>query len=582
MADWLFRVKVLGMEKMVKRLGLNNRIRMDDKTREILFFVSLALIAMAAFLLVGADSYVLFDDSGSYLNMERYVEGVMPLYPLFLRMNRLLFGENIYLQAVVIEQSVFACLCLIIFTKMLRTRFDLNYLESYIIYLLSLLPFTTDMPDAMTTQEIVTEGIAYAAFYLFMAVLLKAVWEKSLRDVAFLLLITLFLAATRSQLQILFGVCGVIFFYIVLVGQKGSRRLNGIRKENAEKTWEAWNSRCRWPVRLVLGTAGCLIISLAGVWCTSRISVIYQQSLSRYTQRLQRLEAMEQGGDDTFASGEITDETIAEDTPQTSGDQDSENQTVEREQADGSDDPNVGRSQAAVTSQYTSLIFSRGMYEADYEDYQLFEDDQMRELYLYLYDVADQSKRRYVYSRPGLWMWKDIVGGIGSVGGECFYAQIEYYADKPEINQRSDYAAVRSANMMAIGVALVKAHWDRLLYHTLMLLPQAFICTVFFQIEQIYLLCHIVTLFLYLSAIGLMIWAYVDRKVDRAYAEFMSAVLGTNLVMVLVISLVFFGQQRYLVYNFGIFYMIYFLLLLQLWKIYGKNWLMKWIGRKES
>lgn len=555
MPDWLFRVKVLGMKKMVKRLGLNNRIRMDDKTRKILFFVSLALIAMAAFLLVGADSYVLFDDSGSYLNMERYVEGVMPLYPLFLRMNRLLFGENIYLQAVVIEQSVFACLCLIIFTKMLRTRFDLNYLESYIIYLLSLLPFTTDMPDAMTTQEIVTEGIAYAAFYLFMAVLLKAVWEKSLRDVVFLFLITLFLATTRSQLQILFGVCGVIFFYIVLVGQKGSRRLNGIRKENAEKTWEAWNSRCRWPVRLVLGTAGCLIISLAGVWCTSRISVIYQQSLSRYTQRLQRLEAMEQ---------------------------DSENQTVESEQADGSDDPNAGRSQAAVTSQYTSLIFSRGMYEADYEDYQLFKDDQMRELYLYLYDVADQSKRRYVYARPGLWMWKDIVGGIGSVGGECFYAQIEYYADKPEINQRGDYAAFRSANMMAIGITLVKAHWDRLLYHTLMLLPQAFICTVFFQIEQIYLLCHIVTLFLYLSAIGLMIWAYVDRKVDRAYAEFMSAVLGTNLVMVLIISLVFFGQQRYLVYNFGIFYMIYFLLLLQFWKIYGKNWLMKWIDRKES
>lgn len=543
------------MEKMVKKPGMNNRIRMDDRTREILFFVSLALIAMAAFLLVGADSYVLFDDSGSYLNMERYVEGVMPLYPLFLRMNRLLFGENIYLQAVVIEQSVFACLCLIIFTKMLRTRFDLNYLESYIIYLLSLLPFTTDMPDAMTTQEIVTEGIAYAAFYLFMAVLLKAVWEKSLRDVAFLFLITLFLAATRSQLQILFGVCGVIFFYIVLVGQKGSRRLNGIRKENAEKTWEAWNSRCRWPVRLVLGTAGCLIISLAGVWCTSRISIIYQQSLSRYTQRLQRLEAMEQ---------------------------DSENQTVESEQADGSDDPNAGRSQAAVTSQYTSLIFSRGMYEADYEDYQLFEDDQMRELYLYLYEAADQSKRRYVYARPGLWMWKDIVGGIGSVGVECFYAQNDYYEYRPEISQSNDYEAIRNANQLTIGNTLIKAHWGRLLYHTLILLPQAFICTVFFQIESIYLLCHIVTLFLYLSALFLTIWAYADKKVDRAYAEFMSAVLGTNLVMILIISLVFFGQQRYLVYNFGIFYVIYFLLLMQFWKIYGKNWLMKWINRRKS
>lgn len=293
------------------------------------------------------------------------------------------------------------------------------------------------------------------------------------------------------------------------------------------------------------------------------------------------MEAMEQGGDDTSASGGITDETIAEDTPQTSGDQDSENQTVESEQADGSDDLNAGRSQAALASQYTSLIFSRGMYEADYEDYQLFEDDQMRELYLYLYEAADQSKRRYVYASPGLWMWKDIVDGIGSVGVECFYAQNDYYEDRPEISQSNDYEAIRNANQLTIGITLIKAHWGRLLYHTLILLPQAFICTVFFQIESIYLLCHIVTLFLYLSALVLMIWAYADKKVDRAYAEFMSAVLGTNLVMILIISLVFFGQQRYLVYNFGIFYVIYFLLILQFWKIYGKNWLMKWISRRK-
>ena len=78
-----------------------------------------------------------------------------------------------------------------------------------------------------------------------------------------------------------------------------------------------------------------------------------------------------------------------------------------------------------------------------------------------------------------------------------------------------------------------------------------------------------------------MIWAYADKKVDRAYAEFMSAVLGTNLVMVLVISLVFFGQQRYLVYNFGIFYMIYFLLLVQFWKLHGKSWLMNGQGEES-
>lgn len=561
---------------MMKSPERGAKMQLNNRTREVVFIVSLAVISMAAFLLIGADSYVLFDDSGSYLNMERYVEGVMPLYPLFLRMNRLVFGENIYLQAVVTEQAVFAGICLIAFTELLREQFRLSYFEAYCIFLLSLLPFTTDMPDAMTTQEIVTEGIAYAAFYLFMAVLLKAVWKKSLRGVMLLFLVTLLLAATRSQLQILFGVCGVIFFYIVLAGKKRSGR-------QEENTGKKRNKGCQLPVRMVLGAAGCLIISLLGIWCTSRISIIYQQSLSRYAQRQQSLEMAEQSAEVQDASGEAVAEAALEVSEK------QENDNIEQAEADGrsggsehSEGTNAGQSQTVVAGQYTSLIFSRGMYEADYEDYKLFEDEQMQELFLYLYETADQAKCRYPYASPGLWMWRDIVGGIGSVGVECFYAQNDYYADRPEIYQSSDYMTVRNANQMAIGIALVKAHWGRLLYHTLMLLPQAFICTVFFQIARIYLLCHIVTLFLYLSAIAMMVWAYADKRVDRAYAEFMSAVLGTNFVMVIIISLVFFGQQRYLVYNFGIFYVIYFLMLLQLWKIYGKNWLMKWIGRKKS
>ena len=232
------------------------------------------------------------------------------------------------------------------------------------------------------------------------------------------------------------------------------------------------------------------------------------------------------------------------------------------------------------TSQYITLIFSRGMYEADYEDYLLFEDEQVQNLYLDLYSRMDKKHYRYVYAEPGLYMWRDIVGGIGAVGSACFHPQSWYYNEHyPELVRSSSYSAVRSRNQLTIGLALLKAHFGRFLYHTLMLLPQAFICTVFFQIERIYLLCHLVTLFLYVSAVGLMIWAYRDKKVKNAYGEFMCSVLGTNLILILVISLVFFGQQRYLVYNFGIFYISYFLLLMQLWKIYGRDLAVKLWGK---
>lgn len=503
-----------------------------SRIANLLFYLSLVLIAMAAFLLLGADGYVLFDDSGSYINMERYMEGVMPVYPLFLRLNRALFGEADYLYAVVVEQAVFACVCMIVFTNVVRRQFDLKYWQCYCVFLLLLLPFTTDMPDAMTTQEILTEGVAYAAFYLFMVLFLKAAWTKHFRYVVFLFIVTLFLSALRSQLQILFGACGIIFFYMALMRQWAEQRKSA-------------------AFRILVGLAGCICISVVGIWCTSRVSITYQKMIGRYVHNLEMIEAQENG------TAQAEDSDAAEET---------------QEESQG----------GAVASQYTSLIFARGMYEADYEDYLLFEDEQMQQLFLHLYDTAENNESLYMYAKPGLWMWKDIVGGIGASGNKCFQELAIFYNNIPEVAQRNDRSRIWHESAKTIGLILLKAHWGRFLYHTLMMLPQAFICTVFFQIERIYLLCHLVTLFLYITAVALMIWAYADKKVDGAYGEFMASVLGINLIMIFVLSLVFFGQQRYLVYNFGIFYVIYFLLILQLWEIYGKNWLMKWIKRKKS
>ena len=79
-----------------------------------------------------------------------------------------------------------------------------------------------------------------------------------------------------------------------------------------------------------------------------------------------------------------------------------------------------------------------------------------------------------------------------------------------------------------------------------------------------------------------MIWGYVDKKVSNKYAEFMALVIGSNIMMVLIISMVFFGQQRYLVYNFGIFYIAYYLLLREFWNIYIRNRLEKRICVRKN
>lgn len=500
---------------MIERL---RNIQLNKKQQDTLFYLSLVMLGLFVFLFVGSREPVLFDDSAVYMEIEVH-EGVMPIYPVFLLLNQAVFGAENYLQAVVVEQAVWAVVCIVLFVGVVKNTFSLKYWEGYIAFCLSLLPFTIDMPQAMTTQEILTEGIAYALFYLFVIVLLKTVWTGRYTWLAGSFLMVTVFSMVRSQMQILYAVCGLLFLYIFLRGRK--------RRKTAAVI-----------LRLVLGAAGCALIMLLGVVLISRLTAGYKaviQNHGRFYEFALRIQKSEE-----YPEEQEVVETVSE------------------EELD---------IWSFTSSQYVSLIFSRGMYEADPEDVALFDDEVLKGLYLALYEAADGAKQRYIYEQKGLWMWKDIVGGIGMVGKTCLAVPSEYYAAyHPEIILSDQFSDIRNEHLMTIGMTLLKAHFGRFLYHTLMLLPSAFICTVFFQIAPIYGLCHIITLFLYVTAIGLMIWGYRDERVDNKYADFMALVLVTNVVMVVIISIVFFGQQRYLVYNFGMFYVAYGLLLEQLWK----------------
>jgi hypothetical protein len=426
----------------------------------------------------------------------------------------------------------------LLFVKVIRGTFGLRYWESYGVFALALLPFTTDLPQAMSTQEILTEGIAYALFYVFMIMLLKAVWMGSYAWLAGALLMTAALSMVRPQLQILFAVCGMVFFYLFLRNRKNK-------------------GRAHVTVRIFGGAAGCVLIMLLGVMLVSRMAAGYRNVIdSQGDYYVFALKLMDPDDYEEYLKDQEALAGTEEDIPWNVGEIDWK--TVSEEKL-------ILRPLA--TSQYVSLIFSRGIYEADRQDAELFEDETVRELFLKLYEAVDAEEQRYAYAQPGLWMWKDIVGGIGMAGKTCLAVPSEYYAAyHQEIMRADDFNEIRNRHLTTIGMTLLKAHFGRFLYHTLMLLPSAFICTVFFQIAPIYGLCHLITLLLYVTAIGLMIWGYRDRTVDNQYADLMAVVLVTNVVMVVIISLVFFGQQRYLVYSFGIFYVAYGLLAEQLWK----------------
>ena len=513
------------------------------------FQILLFAAVLAFFLLAGHEGPVLFDDSGSYIRI-RWHEGVMPVYPLFLLANQCLFGNASYLWAVIIEQALLASFSVVFLEETLRKQFGLHPIEGILLCVPALYPYTIEMPGAVMTQTILTEGIAYSLFYLFLIVLLKAVWKKSYVQLAGAFFMTLLLSAVRSQMQILFGVCGIVFLYLVCKRRHGKGKRQGL-------------------LRFCIGFAGCAAVSLSGVLLVLGIVRGYHEmlltdhSLYLFGLKVQHPEIYEivveerRQAEAAQAAG-----TTAQDAQSAAEENQGTGQEVQAEVETSLLEKNFS------TSQYLTLIFSRGMYEADYEDAELFEDPVLKGLYLALYDAVDAQEERYAYAQEGLWMWKDIVGGIGKIGGICFMTPSEYYVEHaPELIDSEQFSDIRAGHLQTVGLTLIRAHLGRVLYHALMMLPQAFICTVFFQYAPLYLLCHLVTAFLYLTALGLMIWGYADKRTRKEGAEMMALILGTNVVMVLIISLVFFGQQRYLVYTFGPFYMAYYLLLVQLWRV---------------
>lgn len=510
------------------------------------FLLLLFIFLSAFFLIAGRSGAVMFDDSGSYMRI-RWQEGVMPVYQLLLLFNQWLFGDTLFLWAVVIEQTFLAVFSILILEETVRKQFGLLPVEGFLICIPALYPYTIEMPMAVMTQAVLTEGISYSLFYLFLILLLKTVWRKSYGWFCGAFCMTLFLAATRPQLQMLFGVCGVIFLYLVYMRGK---KIN--RKKKAA---------C-----LLLGFAGGLTAGLCGM-------ILFSGIVRGYRTVMQNDHPFYQFGLQVQQPEEYR---RLQEKKQQQTKPEGETGRVEEK-------PLVDKGYGG--SQYVTLIFSRGMYEADYEDAALFEDSVIKGLYLALYETVDAEKLRYDYAEEGLWMWKDVVGGIGKIGTVCDRVPSEYYVQyAPEIIKSQEYSDIRLSSLRQIGLTLIRAHFGRFLFHTLVMLPQAFISTVFFQFAPLYMLCHLITAFLYLSALALMIWGYWDVRARKEEAEMMALVLGTNLVTVAVISLVFFGQQRYLVYTFGPFYIALYLLFRQLWRLrlreILKNRLLK--GKKDS
>ena len=504
---------------------------LNNKTVYYLFTL---LIFVLVFCMLGEKGYLLWDDSPAYLAFDGRT-GIVPIYPLFLRINRMIFGEEIFLYAVVVEQTIFTMICILALTEFIRKRFRLSYLAAYPVLLLSVfMPFTTNYPLSISNHDIMTEALAYPLFYIYMICFLKSIFDKKYKDVVVMVLVSVVLALIRTQLQLVGAFNAAAFFYV------------------------SWMKGRKYPIGKQIMRGALYVLLSAFVLIAGELLVLggnaAGQKLIQSMNDRQRMESTEMVSEHDIYTEMETMQSESIGTVETAA---AGAETVSEEASSETDSSaEEGSSVSNVADQYGHLVIDKAIYEIDEDDYLLFEDVELQKLCQAIYQQADEQQQRYVYMRDNLWRWEDIMNGIGSGTSIVSAGWDDYWAENPDTTLTFDA-------VYQIAYTLLFAHIGRVIWHTLCMMPQGFICTVFFQKADIYLFCHLITLFIYVSAILLTIWGYRRKGLSRQYPEFMLGCIVINVLFVVIQSIMFFAMQRYLVYCFGIFYVAYYLIALE-------------------
>lgn len=469
-------------------------MKMDNSVKIEKWAVAVMLVLGVLFYFVPGEWVSIESDSLAYLEA-RGREGVLPGYPIFLAFFKNILGEQYFLNGVVVAQSILAIICTFIFVMVLQKQFALKGGECILLYVATMLPFSIYLPESGITHQIMTEGLAYAIFYLYFITIMKGVWTLKLRWYFAGLFMALVLGLIRSQMLFLQATCFLLLFWIIF-------------RKYKKNFWK--KLLCLFGI-VILG------ICVAFLSYKAIYAVVAYDNQRTADRIMAEMEAAVEN-EDVKKQNELEE---AEYTILTADDE-------------------------MMTSQFDSLIISRGFFEADAEDVELFDDEIVRDIFIRTYELANEGKHLYNYAKPGLYMWRSLV-----------YDRMGMLVDQAIDECDTKYPGIREKSKLDIsremGIKLLLTHFDRYLYHTMRLMIPSFIASVFFQIESIYLLCHCVTLLIYLFAILGAIWVAKVRK-NRSVAEFSLAIVIMLIVMVVIINFVFIGLQRYVVYGMGIFY----------------------------
>lgn len=483
------------------------------------FFGGMLIIAsILVFAIPFGLSPILVADSPAYMS-GRLNEGIVPFYPLFICLNKFIFTQDYYLQAVVLEQIAFAAFCTDLFLLFIKRTMNLRWIETYIFLLFTMVPYTVFMPIGMTSRHIATEALAYPCFYLLMVFILKGIWTNNFFSILIADIIAILMALTRTQLQIVLLLPIGAFFLLWLRGF-------------------AWNEKMKKPYRIVSGALlSCVIFVLSyGVF---RQSNLFLQSalLSTANAVESKSDNQENLEDSVIASG-VEENYVEEVAAESENKEEAATESENKEAA-----PDSFSNNHNIASQFSTVMFVKVMIVADKSDANLFQDTNMQQAYAYVCDRMEQEQ----WSLSS--MDKDLLIGDRIQGSLVNVLNVDMYLNDFIVEYPDSGIDISAAKTEFVSV-LLRAHPFRWMLSGILQFPSGLISTVFVHRKNMYWFSYLVTAGLY----ALAVWMCVARRKDVRRRDFMMTSICVNMLFVVATSMVFVSFKRYVNYGFGMFY----------------------------
>lgn len=176
---------------------------------KLYYFISALLILSIVTPLIKGPWYGV--DTPQYIQMYAYLP---PLYPLFLAGLRFVFGDVAFAYAAIVVQTIFAAWIVVNLLELLCGLFETKRFTKNITFILLLLTyFKVDEYNPNCNLWILTEGLSYSLFYVFVYYSIKYLKENSYSTFIKLVISVALSILCRTQFVVCIGMLVLYFGY---------------------------------------------------------------------------------------------------------------------------------------------------------------------------------------------------------------------------------------------------------------------------------------------------------------------------------------------------------------------------------